>query len=125
TVTMNTVSGRVSQLGQPQTAYNTVVDVDDQGRFRFPNLMPGGYTLQAQRRGAQNNSGGGASVWVGQGQQLSDIKLKLATQAVVTGKVVDADGEPFQNAQVALLRQFVNAGVSQWNQAYSAQTSDL
>src|SRR5207237_5256512 len=84
----------------------TVRETDDAGRFAFTALPPGKYQLSAERQGylrqsygARQYSGGGTPVLVGDGQTVKDIVFKLNPQAVITGKVLDEDGEPVANVQ--------------------------
>jgi uncharacterized GH25 family protein len=125
-VNINFSSGRPIRPGQPvQQYYNTVVDTDEQGHFAVRDLTGGSYQLRAQRRGTQNYSGAGSTVILGENQQVKGVTLKLATQPVIAGKVLDQDGEPMQNAQVTVLRMQNFSGRMQWVSTGNAQTSDL
>ena len=62
--------------------------------------MPGKYQLSAERQGflrqnygARKYSGGGTPVLVAEGQNVKAIVFQLNPQAVITGKVLDEDGE--------------------------------
>ena len=44
----------------------------------------------------------GATLSLIRQQHMTDLALKLTPQAVITGRILDAEGEPVENAQVAL-----------------------
>lgn len=130
--TVNLYPGQMGMLrpGQPQPQYTAkIADTDDQGRFTFQDLAPGGYRLTAQRQGF---AGGNVvqypqtgQLFVGAQQQLKGVVLKLAPQSVVAGKVFDRDGEPLERAQVSILRPQPGLAGSQWMTMNSVQTNDL
>jgi protocatechuate 3,4-dioxygenase beta subunit len=103
------------------------------GRFALQDIEPGKYQLQAMKTGyAQFQFGvSGASRQVATlsldpGQHLRDIILRLVPQAVITGRVVDEDGEPMPNVSVEVLRYRYMAGKRQLLQAGGdAGTNDL
>jgi uncharacterized surface anchored protein len=107
-------------------------DTDEQGRFTFANLDSGKYRLTAERQGflRQNYgerkfSGTGTPIVVGDGQNVKDIQVRMNPQAVITGKVLDEDGEPLANVQVQAHRYMYQGGKHTWNQVMSGQTSDI
>ncbi|HTC90661.1 MAG TPA: carboxypeptidase regulatory-like domain-containing protein [Bryobacteraceae bacterium] len=57
-------------------------------------------------------------------QQIKDIVLKLIPQAVVTGRVLDAEGKPMEGARVSLLKASSAGGVARWAEVAFAQTLD-
>lgn len=85
---------------------------DPEGKFTFDRVVPGSYRLMAMRPGFVNaaygsNSGiwggGGATITLTEKQEM-DVEFKLVPQGVITGRVVDEDGEPLQNVQVMAMR---------------------
>src|ERR1051326_3432749 len=97
-----------TSLGQNVRGPNAkVMETDEQGRFTFTGLESGKYRLAADRQGflrtsfgERKYSGGGTSIVVGDGQNLKDIQIRMNPQGVITGKVLDEDGEPLANVQV-------------------------
>ncbi len=82
---------------------------DDRGGFTIENVKPGMYVLTAEHQGyldGQYGEADGAEVQLklAPGQTLTDINVKLTPQAVISGRVVDEDGEVWTHAQVNLLR---------------------
>jgi protocatechuate 3,4-dioxygenase beta subunit len=74
---------------------------DDAGRFAFPTLPAGRFTITAAKPGYPSMSYGasrpnraGAGVMLKDGQQVTNILLTLARGAVLTGTVYDDRGQP-------------------------------
>jgi len=105
---------------------------DDQGRFWFAGLDAGKYRLAAERQGflrqaygQRKFSGSGTPLLVGDGQNVKGLVFKLNPQGVITGKVLDEDGEPLAGVQVRAMRYLYSGGKRQWVQVGSGQTSDI
>jgi len=105
--TMLTLSpSTVGGIGRPATA-----ESDDEGRFSFPSVVPGNYTLRGERAGyasqSYNAHGGnvyGAWIPLKEGEELKNIVFKLVPNALLSGKVLDEDGDPVSRASVWVLR---------------------
>jgi protocatechuate 3,4-dioxygenase beta subunit len=110
---------------------NVTAETDDKGAFSFDNLEPGRYTLVAQKNGfapgaygARGNSMAGVPLNLAAGQQMKELNWKLLPNAVITGKVLDADGEPIQNAMVMPMIAGYEKGKKLWAPAGQAMTND-
>jgi uncharacterized surface anchored protein len=120
-------------LGQQYRGPNIrSVDTDEQGRFSFTGLDGGKYRLTAERQGflrqnygERKYSGSGTPIIVGDGQNIKDLQLRMNPQAVITGKVLDEDGEPLANVQVRAHRYIYQQGKRVWGQVASATSSDI
>ena len=77
--------------GRPAASLTTVSGAD--GHFLFPKVEPGTYRLSAERTGFLQQDFRGSLV-VGAGQPVPDLVFKLTPQGVITGKVVDEEGDP-------------------------------
>lgn len=95
--------------GAPQS-YSATSEVD--GTFRFTELEPGDYMLSGQHPGfldtqyrARDTSLSGTILTFQPDQQITDVNLALIPQAVVSGKIVDQDGDPLSGVHVELLSQ--------------------
>ncbi len=86
------------------------------GGFAFENITPGSYILTAQRNGyvgqvgrSPNRRSGAPPAFQGisvaAGQAVSGVTIKLTPHSVVTGKVVDEDGEPMYGAQIQIMEE--------------------
>lgn len=86
---------------------------DSDGRFLFENLEPGTYTLSGQKGGFLPGSYGTGSpknsmilVTLAPGQHMKDVEFRMTPQGLITGKVLDEDGEPLpEQASVGVMRQ--------------------
>jgi len=94
-----------------------VTSSDSSGAFVFRNVEPGSYYLSASRNryarqsyGQRSNTGRGAVINLSARQKISDIVLRLAPGAIVTGRVVDEDGEPLPYVRVSLMQYRYTAG---------------
>jgi protocatechuate 3,4-dioxygenase beta subunit len=106
-------------------------ETNEKGEFSFDNLEPGRYTLTAQKNGfaltaygARGNSTAGTPLELAAGQQMKELNWKLPPNAVITGKVLDADGEPIQNAMVMPMIAAYDKGKKLWAPAGQAMTND-
>jgi hypothetical protein len=88
--------------------YSTSTDAD--GGFRIEGVNPGRYSIWVNRSGFLNTNYGarkpnqpGSAITLGPGQQLTDIAVPVPPQAVIAGKVVDADGDPVSGGVVQVL----------------------
>lgn len=127
---MNPGGGAVQ--GRGQVPVRKVAETDEQGHFAFSGLDAGKYQLSAERQGflrqnygARKYSGGGTPVLVAEGQSVKSIVFQLNPQAVITGKVLDEDGEGVADQPVRALRYVYRGGKRQWSTVGAAQTSDI
>ncbi len=92
-------------------AESLVSTSDPEGRFVFENVEPGTYQLTAERAGFLRQAYGsrtlpypGTPITLSAGQHLRDLEFKLLPQGVISGRVVDEEGEPVPQVQVMALR---------------------
>ena len=85
---------------------------DAGGRYEFPGLEPGAYTVAASRRGyaplqfGQRRPGDPAErIAVESGEVIDGIALALPGGGALEGRVIDGRGEPVAGAIVRVLRQ--------------------
>ncbi|HWQ53057.1 MAG TPA: carboxypeptidase-like regulatory domain-containing protein [Bryobacteraceae bacterium] len=112
--------------GKPATAVT-----DDAGHFEFRDLAPGGYKLSGERSGfarqdygARSNPQSGTILALQAGQAVTELTFKLAPNAVISGRVIDQDGNPLPNVIIAALRKAYRNGRRQWTQTGGTQTND-
>lgn len=89
---------------------NYTATTDSEGRFDIENVQPGRYRLFLERTGfAEVNSRGrkseGTVVSVEARQPFKDLVLHMLPVAVITGRVVDEDGEPLSGVTVSVQRK--------------------
>ncbi len=98
TVRLNPVGN--PQGRQPLLAVTTVTDAS--GHFIFEQANPGRYNVRAEHAGYI--SGLLSLVEPAPGQRIADLRLALIPMAIVSGRVVDEDGDPMEGVTV---RRFV------------------
>lgn len=80
---------------------------DDDGRYWLRNVEPGVYELDAQKNGfvrspeSQRPRTARLAVVAG---QITRADVELIPHGVITGRIVDEEGEPVAHAQVSILR---------------------
>jgi beta-lactamase regulating signal transducer with metallopeptidase domain len=96
--------------GSPAQPVFTVT-TDDAGKFAIEDPAPGHYTLAANKTGyiagsygarSTGMSSSGATLTLTEGAQMADLNIKLTPQAIITGHVVNVDGEPVPHGWMKL-----------------------
>jgi hypothetical protein len=91
----------------------------ENGRFAFRNLKEGKYRLVSVRIGGmyqpaefgqRDPKGRGLNFPVAEGQAVTGLKLEMAPTGVITGKVLDENGQPLGHVRVSALAQIVQNG---------------
>ena len=108
------------------------VATDAAGQFAMAGIAPGKYRLTAERNGfivTQYGSRGpgkaGTLLTLEAGQKSSDLALRLTPHGVITGRVLDEEGDPVPNANVQVSRQIYAQGRKQLSRANGAASNDL
>jgi hypothetical protein len=115
---------------QTRSAHGAVSDAG--GHFVVTDIDPGQYSIFVVRTGfvdgrygARGANESGGLLTLSAGQRLNDIAFHLVPHGVVTGRVIDEDGEPVQNAQVSAMRYRFAQGKRQLMPAGGRGTDDL
>ncbi|HEY1214664.1 MAG TPA: carboxypeptidase regulatory-like domain-containing protein, partial [Bryobacteraceae bacterium] len=126
--TQRTGAGTVSSFAGQGYATSSAAD----GSFQIEGIEPGQYTLSAQKGGflpvnygAKGPMQMGTVLTLSPGQQLTGISLALSPQSVVSGKVVDADGDPVDGGAVQALAQSWWRGKQRYMPRGGGQINDL
>jgi hypothetical protein len=104
-----------------------VVTADD-GRFEF-HVPAGKFALQGAKRGfitaAYNQHDQfSTAIVTGADVDAENLTLRLAPNAVLSGRVLDESGEPVRNAQIMVYRENRFSGISEVSRYRSATTDD-
>ena len=104
---------------------------DDQGRFTFSAIPAGRFTLTASKAGyvdiaygAKRPGRPGTPIQLADGQKLEKAHITLPRGSIVTGIVVDENGEPSTGTQVRVLRYVMRQGERTLQQVGQDQTDD-
>jgi len=104
---------------------------DDQGRYRIAELTAGTYTVTASKNGFVDAAYGqrrplqpGTPVTLADAQEAANVDLRLTRGGVITGRVLDEDGEPLMRALVTVQRYQYLRGERQLTSAGGDQTDD-
>src|SRR6476660_6447629 len=120
--------GSPNSRGANPSTYAAVTDAG--GRFTMQDIEPGTYFMGAERNGfidAQSGRSGQArpALTLNPGQHISDVAFRLVPHGVITGRVLDEDGEPVQGVQVNVLRYRFFRGKRQLVPSGGSGTDDL
>jgi hypothetical protein len=121
---------RVTLSGAEIRTPRSVV-TNDEGQFGFVALPAGRYTMTASKAGFVNITYGakrpgrpGTPIQLVDGQKLEKANINLPRGGVVTGIVVDENGEPSPGTQVRVMRFVMRTGEKTLEQSGSDQTDD-
>ncbi len=103
------------------------------GQFSIKDIEPGKYRLSVNRNGyvaltygARGPMRPGTTLSLIRAQRVKDISLKLTPHAIITGRVVDEDGEAVANARVMLQAfHYANGRKQLMSTGGGASTNDL
>jgi len=109
-----------------------VVSTDAQGKFAFVDLEPGAYRLAArhdnysdQQYGARKPGQLAEPIVLAPGTQKTDLEIRLAPYATISGRIRDEDGDPMQQVPVVVMAyQYTNSG-RRLTERRTANSNDL
>ena len=103
----------------------------DQGQFSFTALPAGRYTVTASKAGylditygAKKAGRAGTPIQLAVGQKMDKANINLPKGGVITGIVVDDNGEPSPRTQVRAMKWVMRTGEKTLQQAGTAQSDD-
>jgi len=116
--------------GQDEPANYTATTEQD-GHFKISGVRPGRYVVFLERTGFiavdahHHHQADGITISIAPGQELKGLELRMQAAAVLTGHVVDEDGDPMPNVNVAVLRRNVTGRGGQLDLVGADRTNDL
>src|SRR5437867_1702936 len=121
-----------SPPGPPGSARTYTATSDASGAFHIMGVEPGKYRLSATRTGFVSAEYGvrdfmqsGTTITLEARQRLGDLQLRMTPNGVITGRIVDEDGEPMAYLQVEAMLSRYSQGRKQLVTYGSASTNDL
>lgn len=134
---LSAVSGqplrRAQVLLRPMEAGNSALaqTTGEDGKFSFPKVAPGRYSINVQRDGYLPLSAGRIGLYkmppvfyVQPGQAIRSFDFRMTPWGLLAGKVKFDDAEPAVNVAVQLYREFYLRGRHGWVIAASTRTND-
>ena len=119
------------RLAGQDTRVRRTAQTDDNGRYQFTALQAGRYTVTVSKAGfislaygQQHPRQPALPLQVDAGRELRHVDIALPRGSVLTGHVVDEDGEPMARAIVQVLRYVYRQGLRQLEPAGTDQTDD-
>jgi hypothetical protein len=103
----------------PDLSYRLATD--EQGGFSLPAVHGGEYDLVVQRTGFVRTA---KPVTLVNGDTTTETIIRLSPQGVITGRVVDRDGDPLARATVEAIQAHYNGGIRRYVVAGTAVTDD-
>lgn len=106
-----------------------VAESNADGLFRIEDVDPGEYHVAAERTGFELKVPGASGaplppVKVAVGETTKDLVVPLSPLAVITGRVIDEDGDPVRGANVRAMRYNYVHGKRDLQQAGQTQAND-
>jgi protocatechuate 3,4-dioxygenase beta subunit len=121
--------GEMTGENQEQSG-NFTATSDQDGHFKVTGIEPGRYRLFVERTGYlevddKHRQSSGIVLSFESGQEIKDQVLRMLPSAIVTGRVVDEEGDPMPDVEIAVLRHKRAGGRTKFEPSGSAQTNDL
>ena len=113
----------------PPTPYATVTDAE--GKFRIERIDPGTYMLQAEKQGfvrqaynTRQTLGASTPIVITAGMEMKEVNFKLTPHSIVTGRILDDEGEPLAGIMIQVLRSVRMQGKQQMAPVGGGQSLD-
>jgi protocatechuate 3,4-dioxygenase beta subunit len=104
---------------------------ETRGLFLFENLAPGRYVLFAESEGfarqvfgSHGNPLAGVTLTLAPGQEMNDLQFNLTRGSTISGKVLDALGNPVRKAAVLALQPIYRRGSKEYVPLGSAASGE-
>ena len=121
---------RVTLSGQELRGGRSTL-TNDEGQFTFAALPAGRFTLSASKAGyvdvpfgAKRPGRPGTPIQLADKQKLENANIALPKGSVITGMVIDENGEPAPGTQVRVMRFIMRTGERTLQSAGQAQSDD-
>lgn len=120
---------RISIADAKNSAKSAFVITSENGKFEFTGVPAGKYSLTGEKRGFVTASYDqheefSTAIVTGAGLDTENLTLRLAPNAVISGKVLDEAGEPVRHATISLYRDDHSSGVDQIRHIRGTVTDD-
>jgi hypothetical protein len=96
-------------LDASSSPIHLLAETNSEGVFQFTGLPSGNYRLKANRSGFLERRAS-QRVALGQDEHLSGKDIRIPPQGVISGRILDADGDPLDAASVRIHKQVYRDG---------------
>ncbi|MGC2198385.1 MAG: carboxypeptidase regulatory-like domain-containing protein [Terriglobales bacterium] len=109
---------------------NYTATSDQDGHYKIAGIQPGRYRMFVERPGyievdQKKRRSQGVVLSFAAGQELKDQTLHMLAAAILTGRVLDEDGDPMPDVDVTVLRRKFASGGVKLESRGGTQTNDL
>ncbi len=109
---------------------NYTATSDQDGHYKIAGIQPGRYRMFVERPGyievdQKKRRSQGVVLSFAAGQELKDQTLHMLAAAILTGRVLDEDGDPMPDVDVTVLRRKFASGGVKLESSGGTQTNDL
>ena len=120
-------------LSPAETGGSSLIQTtDERGKFSFPKVIPGTYSVTVERDGYLKQTAGRIGAYkmppiflLQPGQDVGSFDFRLTPWGIVSGKVKFDDAEPAVGVTIQLYREYYRRGRHGWEVAASTRTNDL
>ena len=116
-IVVNSITGQPLRRANvvPGTANGTGTSTDAEGKWTISGITCGAVVFRAEKDGFVVLGAGGSvgirkPVMLTSGSTVHDVKIELVPESIITGRVVDDEGEPARGALVRGVRSVVRNG---------------
>src|SRR5208337_2420343 len=115
----------IAMVSQTPPAYEAITD--QAGQFKVENVEPGEYAVRLERPGyaADAKTKRDKTVKVIAGQDTKDLVFQMLAAAVISGKIVDSEGDPVPNVDVMAIASTGGAATGSAGALTRGATNDL
>lgn len=115
----------IARVSQTTPMYEAITD--QAGQFKVENVEPGEYAVRLERPGyaADANTKRDKTVKVVAGQDTKDLVFRMLAAAVISGKIVDLEGDPVPNVDVMAIGSTGGATTGNAGALMRGATNDL
>jgi Carboxypeptidase regulatory-like domain len=115
----------IARVSQTPPVYEAITA--QAGQFKVENVEPGEYAVRLERSGyaADAKTKRDKTIKVIAGQDTKDLVFQMLAAAVISGKIIDLEGDPLQNVDVMAIASTGEAATGRAGSLARGATNDL
>jgi hypothetical protein len=130
--TLENLSKAVVELRATSGGLTQTTTTETDGRFYFPEIVPGTYRLTSRRDGYWNAEygqrwvdGPGQTLTIAPGAKVRDIQIVMTPGGVIAGRITNRDGLPLAGARVSAMKPWINQNQRQLRPVQQVIANDM